>query len=931
MCKKLFSSFLSICVLTSPFLLRAAEQVTISEFLASNTSGLRDEDNTFPDWIELHNAGLTSVNLDGWFLTDAAGNLTKWRIPATNINAGGYLVIFADGKNRLVPGAPLHTSFSLSAGGEYLALVKPDGTTIASQFAPEYPGQAPNVSYGIGTLTTNITVINSNTLVRVRIPDGTEGASWAATNYNDSAWTLGPNGVGYGTTNSVAADYSATVLPTAPVVYYRLNESSGAAAANTGSSGAGQNGTYNGATLGTAGPRPPAFNGFEPDNNAPTFNGSSGFVAGPSGLLSGRNAFTVGGWIYPTATPAARTGLFGQNDCVEFGFITGTTLECWTPGGGSVTAVPYPFPLNQWHHVVGVANGSNIRIFIDGQLAGTGGGATANYGSSTFNFNVGGGGIQDGTGNFFNGQIDEVVVYHRALSDTEIQGLYRAGTNASGGSAKAFVRTDVGTAMSNINASAYLRIPFTITEPTNVSQLTLRVRHDDGFAAFINGTEVARVNAPASLNFNSAATNTHSPLSVDEFRFGGAMLVPGTNVLAIQGLNVAANDEDFLIAADLIVASALGAGSAPLFFTVPSPGAPNTGGVANPGPAILDLTHSPNVPKDFQDVTVTARITPTFAPISSVVMRYRIMFGSEIETPMFDDGAHGDGAAADGVFGASIPESASTNGQMIRWYIRAVDVLSNTSRWPVFVNQSASAEYLGTIVDPTNVTSKLPIFHLFAPPTVLQPAPPTSQTGADGEGGGRVGIFYDGEFYDNVYMELRGNTSAGQAKKSHRLVFNREHEFRHLPEFPRIRKTSFMAEFLDPAYIRQHLSFWLLEQMGVPSPFFYPVRAQLNGSFYALVFHNDVIDEEQVGRMGYDPAGALYKAVGNALPSETSTGVFEKKSPPPLTDHTDYQTLVRAINETNTVAGRRAAAFDMLDIPQVINYLAGARWNAEND
>ncbi|MBK8001027.1 MAG: CotH kinase family protein [Verrucomicrobia bacterium] len=180
-------------------------------------------------------------------------------------------------------------------------------------------------------------------------------------------------------------------------------------------------------------------------------------------------------------------------------------------------------------------------------------------------------------------------------------------------------------------------------------------------------------------------------------------------------------------------------------------------------------------------------------------------------------------------------------------------------------------------------------------------------------------------------MELRGNTSAGQNKKSHRLEFNREHLFRHLPEFPRIRKTSFMAEFLDPAYIRQHLSFWLLEQMGAKAPFFYPVRAQLNGQFYGLVFHNDVIDEEQVARMGYDPAGALYKAVGNALPSESSTGVFQKKSPPPLTDHADYQVLVRAINETNfppgqptNLAQRRAAAYDMLDIPQVINHLAGA-------
>ena len=78
---------------------RSAEQVTISEFLASNTSGLKDEDNLYPDWIELHNSGTNAVNLDGWYLTDNGNNLTKWRFPATNINAGAFLIVFADGKD----------------------------------------------------------------------------------------------------------------------------------------------------------------------------------------------------------------------------------------------------------------------------------------------------------------------------------------------------------------------------------------------------------------------------------------------------------------------------------------------------------------------------------------------------------------------------------------------------------------------------------------------------------------------------------------------------------------------------------------------------------------------------------------------------------------------------------------------------------------
>jgi len=928
-----------LCLLASQLSLHAASPVVISEFMASNTRTLLDDTGQYSDWIEIHNISSNTVDLLNWSLTDSAGNLAKWRFPATNLNAGQFMIIFASTPERSIPGAPLRTGFALSAGGEYLALVEPNGV-IASQFAPAFPPQAPDVSFGLATLTTNQTVVTTSSPARVLIPsNGGDGTNWTTPGYNDSAWTLGTNGVGYGTTNATAADYGATVLPTSPVGFWRMSEGSGTTVANSGS-GAGLNGTATASATVAAGPRPPQFNGFEADNNARSFNGTSAYVGVNSSLLSGRGAFTIGGWVRKTAAQAARTGLFGQNDCVEFGFISDAQLQCWTPGGGSVDA-PVSLALNTWYHIVAVANGSNIRIFTNGVQAASGGAATASYGSSASLFNIGGNGIFDATGNFFAGQIDEVVAYHRALTTNEIRALYDGGRFPASVPVTPFVKTDVAAAMSNVNASAYIRLPFTIDDPANISQLTLRARYDDGFVAFLNGTPVASANAPAEPAFNSSATNAHSPGAVEEFRFRGTSLLPGANVLAIHGLNLSAANEDFLVLAELTTTAVAAQSAVPLYFTTPSPGADNVGGVANPGPSITEVTHSPNVPLDADDLTVTARVAPTFYPVAGVVLRYKIMFDPEIEVTMFDDGAHGDGAAGDGVYGATIPASASTNSQMVRWYFRTTDTAGNASRWPVFANPAGSAEFLGTVVNPGYVTSKLPIFHLFAPSTILQApriTPATQQIGADSEAGGRVSIFYDGEFYDNVLMELRGNTSAGQNKKSHRLEFNAEHAFRHLDGFPRIRKTSLMAEFLDPSYLRQHLSFWLLDKMGVRAPFFYPVRAQLNGSFYGLVFHNDVIDEEQVGRMGYDPEGALYKAVGNALPSESSTGVFQKKYPPPLSDHADYQTLVRAINETNVPPGqatnltlRRAAAFDMLDIPQVVNYLAGARWCSEND
>ncbi|MDO8629193.1 MAG: CotH kinase family protein, partial [Phycisphaerales bacterium] len=127
---------------------RCADPI-ITEFLASNTATLVDQDQAYSDWIELHNPDATPVNLSGWYLTDSATNKTRWQFPAVTIAPGGYLVVFASSKNRRDPAAELHTNFALANEGEYLGLIKPDGVTAASEFAPSFPAQSNDVSYGL--------------------------------------------------------------------------------------------------------------------------------------------------------------------------------------------------------------------------------------------------------------------------------------------------------------------------------------------------------------------------------------------------------------------------------------------------------------------------------------------------------------------------------------------------------------------------------------------------------------------------------------------------------------------------------------------------------------------------------------------------------------------------------------------------------------
>ena len=108
-----------------------------------------DGDGRFSDWIEIHNPDTAAVSLAGWYLTDDAKDLKKWQFPDVSLPAGGFLVVFASDRNRRDPKAELHTNFELDGGGEFLGLVKPDGTTVVSQFGTKYPAQLDDFSYGV--------------------------------------------------------------------------------------------------------------------------------------------------------------------------------------------------------------------------------------------------------------------------------------------------------------------------------------------------------------------------------------------------------------------------------------------------------------------------------------------------------------------------------------------------------------------------------------------------------------------------------------------------------------------------------------------------------------------------------------------------------------------------------------------------------------
>lgn len=75
-------------------------QIVINEGSNKNYSMISDEDGDFEDWIELHNAGSSPVDLYNYTLTDDAAVPNKWTLPHLIIPGGGYAIIFCSGKDR---------------------------------------------------------------------------------------------------------------------------------------------------------------------------------------------------------------------------------------------------------------------------------------------------------------------------------------------------------------------------------------------------------------------------------------------------------------------------------------------------------------------------------------------------------------------------------------------------------------------------------------------------------------------------------------------------------------------------------------------------------------------------------------------------------------------------------------------------------------
>jgi Concanavalin A-like lectin/glucanases superfamily len=192
------------------------------------------------------------------------------------------------------------------------------------------------------------------------------------------------------------------------VAAYSFNEGTGTTVHDA--TGNGNNGTLQGGTSWTTSGR---------YGNAISFNGTNAYVNVPnSSSVQLTTAMTLEAWVNPSERKGVwRDVIYKGNDNYY--------LEADSTNGKPATGGTFGPPLfgtgalttNAWTHLAGTYDGTTLRLYVNGTQV-SNRAQTGPIAISTNALQIGGDSIY---GQYFPGKIDEIRIYNRALSATEIQ------------------------------------------------------------------------------------------------------------------------------------------------------------------------------------------------------------------------------------------------------------------------------------------------------------------------------------------------------------------------------------------------------------------------------------------------------------------------------------------------------------------------------
>lgn len=222
----------------------------------------------------------------------------------------------------------------------------------------------------------------------------------------------------------MAVGYAQTILGDTPASYWRLGDlvsnSSAADVAGT------ITGTYNGQI---SRGMPGAVQG---DNDSCVFFRNGYVDAGNHYAFTGTSAFSCEAWVQLQQLPPS-----GFVACIAGYFFVASGNQGWRFSVGAagniyferylnsaadqVTTANNTMPLGQWTHVAVTYDSANMKLYINGSLVGTTA-STRSIATGTAAFQI----AHDVPGDQFVGMIDEVAVYSRALTATQVQNHYNS-------------------------------------------------------------------------------------------------------------------------------------------------------------------------------------------------------------------------------------------------------------------------------------------------------------------------------------------------------------------------------------------------------------------------------------------------------------------------------------------------------------------------
>ncbi|HEY5041556.1 MAG TPA: LamG domain-containing protein [Verrucomicrobiae bacterium] len=269
-----------------------------------------------------------------------------------------------------------------------------------------------------------------------------------------------------------SAVHAQTFLTNGLVAYYQFSGNANDASGN------GHNGTVYGATL--------SPDRFGQSNQAYHFNGSSRIFIANSDLVSG-SALTLSAWIKPDSLSSNWMNVIsgGTQNSYLLGLATNSAQGNlnFRPPSVFVSSAPGTMTTNTWTHLAMVYDGTNLTLFINGSKVASQPANGPLYQDSEEILNIGAyqyyyaGTVYNDAFSGFVGAIDDVRIYNRNFSDSEVQQLYQVESPPSVNIVKAvtvsFSNLTVSTnyqlqVSTDLNSWTNFGTPFTATNSTMI-------------------------------------------------------------------------------------------------------------------------------------------------------------------------------------------------------------------------------------------------------------------------------------------------------------------------------------------------------------------------------------------------------------------------------------------------------------------------------